>query len=144
MQQGAVAVNGSPLIPCLRYRDAPRAIEWLCTTFGFERKLVVFGEDKAVVAHSQLVLANSMVMIGTVQDTEFSRLMRQPDDVGGCTQSLYLVVADVDSVYAKAKAAGAKIAIDIEDEDYGGRGFSCHDCEGHLWNFGSYDPWCQQ
>jgi hypothetical protein len=26
-------------------------------------------------------------------------------------------------------------------EDYGGRGFSCRDLEGRLWNFGTYDPW---
>ena len=67
--------------------------------------------------------------------------MRLPDEAGGCTQSIYLVVPDADAVYAKAKAAGAKIAIDIKDEDYGGRGFTCHDTEGHLWTVGSYDPW---
>lgn len=48
---------------------------------------------------------------------------------------------DADAVYASAKAAGAKIAMDIKNEDYGGRGFSCLDLEGHLWNFGTYDPW---
>ena len=29
----------------------------------------------------------------------------------------------------------------IKDEDYGGRGFSCLDLEGHLWNFGTCDRW---
>ena len=29
------------VIPVLRYRDAPAAIEWLCQTFGFEKNLVV-------------------------------------------------------------------------------------------------------
>ena len=38
-------------------------------------------------------------------------------------------------------AAGAKVAMDLVDEEYGGRGYSCLDPEGHLWNFGSYDPW---
>jgi uncharacterized glyoxalase superfamily protein PhnB len=46
-----------------------------------------------------------------------------------------------DALYRRAKAAGAKIVLDIKDEDYGGRGFSCRDLEGHLWNFGTYDPW---
>ena len=83
-------------------------------------------------------------MLGSVQkdETEFGRLMKQPDDIGGGqTQSSYVVVNDADAVYASAKAARAKIAIDIKDEDYGGRGFSCFDLEGHLWNFGTYDPW---
>ena len=38
-------------------------------------------------------------------------------------------------------AAGAEIAIDIKDEEHGGRAYSCRDPEGHVWNFGSYDPW---
>ena len=29
------------VIPCLRYRDAPGAIDWLCRVFGFEKHLVV-------------------------------------------------------------------------------------------------------
>ena len=29
------------IMPCLRYRDAPKAIEWLCSVFGFEKQLVV-------------------------------------------------------------------------------------------------------
>ena len=26
-------------IPCLRYRDAPAAIEWLCKALGFEKTI---------------------------------------------------------------------------------------------------------
>jgi uncharacterized glyoxalase superfamily protein PhnB len=44
-------------------------------------------------------------------------------------------------LYARAKAAGAEIVMEIEDQDYGGRLYSCRDPEGHLWNFGTYDPW---
>jgi uncharacterized glyoxalase superfamily protein PhnB len=131
------------VISCLRYRDAPAAIEWLCNTFGFEKHLVVPNVD-GTIAHAQLSFGNGMVMLGSVQkdETEFGRLMKQPDEIGGGqTQSSYMVVTDADAVYASVKAAGAKIAIEIKDEDYGGRGFSCLDLEGHLWNFGTYDPW---
>jgi uncharacterized glyoxalase superfamily protein PhnB len=131
----------SRVIPCLRYRDAPAAIAWLCRTFGFEKHLVV-PEPDGTIAHAQLVLGSGMVMLGSVVDSEFGRLMRQPDETGGGeTQTAYVIVPDVDALYARAKAAGAKIVLDIKDEDYGGRGFSCRDPEGHLWNFGSYDPW---
>ena len=131
------------VISCLRYRDAPTAIEWLCNTFGFEKHLVVPNTD-GTIAHAQLSFGKGMIMLGSVQkdETEFDRLMKQPDEIGGGqTQSSYLVVTDADAVYASAKAAGAKIVIEIKDEDYGGRGFSCFDLEGHLWNFGTYDPW---
>jgi uncharacterized glyoxalase superfamily protein PhnB len=131
------------IIPVLRYRDAPAAIDWLCQTFGFEKQLVVSNED-GTIAHAQLSFGNGMIMVGSVlnNETDFGRLMKQPDEVGGAeTQSAYIVVNDADAVYASAKAAGARIAIEIKDEDYGGRDFTCYDLEGHVWSFGTYDPW---
>lgn len=131
---------GSTLIPCLRYRDATKAIDWLGKAFGLEPQLVVPGDD-GVIHHAQLRLGQGMVMLGSVTDNDYGRMMKQPADAGGCTQSVYLVVKDVDAVYAKAKAAGAKISMPLESKDYGGKGFGCHDLEGHLWSIGDYDPW---
>ena len=131
------------VIPCLRYRDAPKAIDWLCSVFGFEKQLVVPNAD-GTIAHAQLSFGNGMIMLGSVLkvDNEFGQLIKQPDEIGGMeTQSPYLIVSDADLVYQRAKAASAMIVIDIKDEDYGGRGFSCRDLEGHLWNVGTYDPW---
>jgi uncharacterized glyoxalase superfamily protein PhnB len=129
------------VIPVLRYRDAPAAIEWLCETFGFEKQLVV-PDEQGGITHAQLSFGNGMIMLASVRESEFGNLMKQPDEIGGAeSQSPYLIVADADVVYAKAKAAGAEIAIEIRDEDYGGRDFSCRDLEGHLWNLGTYDPW---
>ena len=131
----------STAIPCLRYRDAPAAIDWLCRAFGFERHLVV-PDDAGGIAHAQLTLDGGMIMLGSVRANDYGFLMKQPDEVGGAqTQSSYLVVPDTDAVHARAVAAGARIALAIKDEDYGGRGFSCFDLEGHLWSIGSYDPW---
>ena len=132
------------VIPAMRYRDAPAAIEWLCEAFGFERHLIVPGEN-GTIAHAQLSFGNGMVMLGSVVDSEFGRLMKQPDEIGGAeTQTAYVIVEDPDAHYVRAKAAGARIVMEIKDEDYGGRGYSCRDPEGHLWNFGSYDPWAEQ
>ena len=129
------------VIPCLRYRNAPAAIEWLCRAFGFEKHLVVPNQD-GTIAHAQLSFGAGMVMLGSVLESEFGRLMKQPDEIGGAeTQTAYVIVSDADAVYARAKAAGATIVMDIKDEDYGGRGFTCRDPEGHLWSFGTYDPW---
>lgn len=129
------------VIPALRYRDAPRAIEWLCDTFGFEKHLVVPTED-GTIAHAQLSFGNGMIMLGSAVESDYGRLIRQPDEVGGFeTQSAYVVTTDADEVHRRAKAAGAAIVLEIRDEDYGGRGFTCRDLEGHLWTFGTYDPW---
>ena len=98
------------VVPCLRYRDAPKAIEWLCSVFGFEKQLVVPNDD-GTIAHAQLSFGNGMVMLGSVSkpDNEFGRLTQQPDEIGGMeTQSPYLIVSDADTVYQRAMGRGCK------------------------------------
>jgi uncharacterized glyoxalase superfamily protein PhnB len=134
--------TGTTVIPCLRYRDAPRAIEWLCQVFGFEKHMVVAGENGSV-AHAQLTLGSGMIMLGSVSDQgEYGKLIVQPGDIGGAqTQTTYLTVDDADAVYRRVREAGGAIEIEIVDEEYGGRGFTCRDLEGHVWSVGTYDPW---
>lgn len=105
------------VIPTLRYRDAPAAIEWLVQVFGFAKHLVVPDENGGI-AHAQLTMGSGMIMLSSVADTEFNRLTKQPDEIGGAeTQSSYLVVADADVVHARVLAAGADVLIAIKDED---------------------------
>jgi uncharacterized glyoxalase superfamily protein PhnB len=131
----------STVIPTIRYEDARAAIDWLCEAFGFEQHLVVPGEN-GTITHAQLVFGNGMVMLGSTRDNEFGQLQKPPRALGGVgTQSPYIIVEDADKHYARAVAAGAEVVIPIKDEDYGGRGYSCRDFEGHVWNFGTYDPW---
>ena len=52
----------STIIPCLRYRNAPAMIDWLCEAFGFRRHAVYADGD--IVHHAQLVFGNGMVMLG--------------------------------------------------------------------------------
>lgn len=81
------------VIPCLRYRDAQAAIEWLCRAFGFEKHLVVPGEG-GTIAHAELSFGNGMIMLGSVKKSEFDRLMKQPDEIGGAeTQTPYVIVS---------------------------------------------------
>jgi uncharacterized glyoxalase superfamily protein PhnB len=131
----------STVIPAMRYRDANAAIEWLCKAFGFERHLVVPGEN-GTVAHAQLAFGNGMIMLGSAREDEFGQWVKPPRETGGVgTQSAYVIVEDADAHYARAKAAGAEIVMEVEDQDYGGRLYACLDSEGHLWSFGTYDPW---
>ena len=71
------------IIPGMRYRDAPAAIEWLCKAFGFEKRLVVPGEG-GTIRHSQLTLGNGMIMVGTAREDEFGKLLAVPDKGGPC------------------------------------------------------------
>ncbi|MEP7186746.1 MAG: VOC family protein [Rhodanobacter sp.] len=133
--------NGSTIIPCLRYRDAHAAIDWLCEAFEFSRHAVHENENGGV-EHAQLTYGGGMVMLGEVRDSPFGQHIAQPDEVGGReTQCACVTVIDCKAHYDKAVAAGATIVDDYADMDYGGAGYSCRDPEGHLWYFGSYNPW---
>lgn len=129
------------IIPGLRYTNAAAAIDWLCRAFGFEKHLVVPGEN-GTIAHAQLTFGHGMIMLGSARGDDYGRLIKQPADVDGAeTQAPYVIVDDVDAHWERAKAAGASIVLEPEDQPYGGRLYSCRDPEGHLWNFGTYDPW---
>ena len=130
------------IIPGMRYRDAPAAIEWLCNAFGFSRNLVVPGPGDTI-AHAQLVLGDGMIMLGSVADDDYGQMVKTPQEAGGNTQSAYVVVDEIDAHYQRAMAAGAEIVMEIADQEYGGRLYSAKDPEGYLWNFGSYDPWAE-
>jgi uncharacterized glyoxalase superfamily protein PhnB len=127
----------STVIPAMRYRDAGAAIAFLTQAFGFEPALVSKG-DGGLIDHAQLVHDTGMVMLGSARDDEYGRL------VGGVTpvrSSIYVVVADVSSHADRARAAGAEIVMEPEEQDYGGSNYIARDPEGNIWSFGSYDPW---
>jgi uncharacterized glyoxalase superfamily protein PhnB len=130
----------STIIPALHYADAPAAIDFLCRAFGFERKAVYEGEG-GTIAHAELTLGNGMVMLGSMNDTEYGKLLVRPRAAGGVTMGVYVIVEDPDAHFARAKAAGAEITRDPVTQDYGGRDYTCKDPEGNVWTFGSYDPW---
>ena len=134
--------NSNPcVIPTLRYRDGQAAIDWLCKAFGFKVQLIVPADDGAI-AHSQLTYGNGMIMLGSATNNEFHKLVKSPlENSGVGSQSVYIIVENVDEHHLKAVAAGEKVVIKPRDEDYGGRAYSCLDPEGHVWNFGSYNPW---
>jgi uncharacterized glyoxalase superfamily protein PhnB len=128
------------IIPTMRYRDAPRAIDWLVEAFGFARH-AVHEDGSGDIAHAQLTLGGGMIMLGSAREDAFGEMQKPADPQAAVTQSAYVVVPDADAIYDRAKKAGARIVHEIRDEEYGGRGFSCRDPEGQLWNFGTYDPW---
>ena len=94
------------VIAALQYENAPAAIDFLCRAFGFERKAVYQGAGGSI-AHAELTLGNGMVMLGSVNDTEYGRLLVRPRDAGGVTMSIYVIVPDPDAHFARARAAGA-------------------------------------
>jgi uncharacterized glyoxalase superfamily protein PhnB len=125
------------VFPSLRYEDAPAAIDWLEKAFGFKRQMVVPGPD-GTVAHAQLLCFGGMIMLGSYKDDAFR--YKTPRAAGGVTQAVYLCVTAIDEHFARARASGAEIVVELKETDYGSREYSARDPEGHLWHFGTYAP----
>lgn len=140
MHQHANA-TGASVIPTVRYRNVPAAVAWLQEAFRFQPHRLV-RDAKGTVLYAELTFGTGMVMVAPIQESPLGDLMVQPDEIAGMeTQICYLFVDNAQAHYARAKAAGAEIVLDIKVEATGGRGYSCRDLEGHVWNFGTHNPW---
>jgi PhnB protein len=115
------------ITPYLLYKDAGAALDFLSKAFGFEETFRMSGEDGRV-GHAEARLGEAAVMLGSPDG------YRNPKEVG-VTVLIYVMVGDVDAHYARAKAAGAEIKDEPEDQDYGHRRYSALDPEGHSWYF---------
>ena len=136
----AAETSRSTIMPTMRYRNAPAAIDWLCQVFGFARHAVYSNPDGSV-AHAELTLGGGMIMLGSGKNDEYSKGFKSPVELGVETRSAYLVVPDADAVYTRAQEAGAVVVRPINNTDYGSREFTVKDLEGHSWSVGTYDPW---
>jgi uncharacterized glyoxalase superfamily protein PhnB len=116
--------------PTLRARDARGLIRFLVEAFGFE-ETVVYGEGDRV-DHAQLSWPEGGgIMLGSVREGHASA--SDPGAFGA-----YVVTADPDGVYRRARAAGAEITAELHETDYGSRDFAARDPEGNRWSFGTY------
>jgi uncharacterized glyoxalase superfamily protein PhnB len=123
----------------LTYESAARAIDYLCTAFGFEVQLRVDGEG-GKVEHSELVLGGALITLGDARD-EQRPWRKSPKQLGGAvTQVLCFYIDDVDAHCERARKAGATIQTEPKTTDYGedywtDRSYEAVDHEGHHWWF---------
>lgn len=111
-------------------------IDWLQKAFGF----IVHAKhmDGDSVAHAELGLGSSIIMLGEVRDDDYGRIVGMPRD--GAGKSTYIAIKDADALYARARQAGAEILEELSEREYGSREFICRDPEGNIWCFGTYWP----
>lgn len=122
------------VIPTLRYEDANEAIRWLAKAFGLSEHFVV-RNDEGGVEHAQLAWRGSLVMLGDLKG--------DVHDLAHGHGSLSLTaesVAQVDELFERCRAAGARVVQPIIDTEYDSHAFTVADYEGNHWHFGTYDP----
>lgn len=120
------------------YQDPKAALDWLAKAFGFEVTMAIDGPDDAPeMCHYEMAIeGRGRIMVGG----EWADWTRSPASVGGVnTQSTHVdLVGDIDEHCERARAAGATIAAEPEDQFYGDRTYRAVDHEGHVWSFAAH------
>jgi uncharacterized glyoxalase superfamily protein PhnB len=132
-----MAVNAIPagprITPYLLYEDVGAALDWLAKAFGF----VEFGDSypgpDRKITHAQMRLGDGVVMMGWPGPT-----YKNPKRLGQATQHLYVYVEDVDALFERARALGARVIAEPKDQFYGDRRCALADPEGHQWFFAQH------
>lgn len=119
------------IIPYLSYADAPAAVEFLSTAFGFETGMTMeMGEG--VLGHAELHLGDNVLMLSSA----FEEMgQASPQNLSGHHGQVMVYVDDVDAHHSRAAAAGATILEEPTDQFYGDRSYRAVDPEGHHWVF---------
>jgi uncharacterized glyoxalase superfamily protein PhnB len=121
------------LISGVFYKDPLAALDWLENAFGFERSMVITDKE-GNLGHSEMRFGDGLIYVGS----EWTDYVASPGSVGGKnTQSIHIHLKNgIDEHCARARAAGAVIVREPEDQFYGDRVYSARDPEGHVWSFG--------
>lgn len=121
----------------VHYRDPKAALSWLERAFGFEVTMAIDGPpDAPEMCHYEMSCAGrGRVMVGA----EWVEWVRSPASVGGAnTQSVHVQLPSGVDDCERARAAGAVIAAEPDDEFYGDRTYRAVDLEGHRWTFSTH------
>ncbi|WP_405860668.1 VOC family protein [Streptomyces sp. NBC_00090] len=127
--------EGYPRVtPYLCVDGAAAAIDFYVSVLGAEERMRMPAPG-GKIGHAELALGNSVMMLADpYPDMEF----RSPKAIGGTPVTLHVYVADVDAVFAKALAQGAKELSPVKDEFYGDRTGQLEDPFGHRWSVASH------
>jgi PhnB protein len=116
--------------PYLIIKDAAGAIEFYKKAFG-ATELMRHADPGGKVRHAEITIGDSPIMIAD-EFPEFPDHL-SPQSRGGATAHLYLYVEDVDAIFSRAIAAGAKMRMPVADQFYGDRSGGLTDPFGHVW-----------
>ena len=115
--------------PYLSIAGATEAIEFYKRAFG-ATELFRLPMPSGEIGHAELKIGDSSVMLADPCDEGG---FRSPKSLNGSSVGLHLYVADADTLFAQAVAAGAKVVKPVQDQFYGDRTGTLEDPFGHIW-----------
>jgi uncharacterized glyoxalase superfamily protein PhnB len=123
------------LSPYLIVGDAAKALDFYQRAFGFEKRYAVAAED-GCIKHAEMTYRDAVIMFAP-ECPEDPRKSPAASKVGS-PLSLYVYCDDVDALYARAVAAGARGAMAPQDAHWGDRFCQLVDPDGHVWCFATH------
>ena len=129
-------------VPMLSYEDVGAAVDWLQAAFGFKETGERYTDEHGRVSHAELELDGALVYLGWPGEGYMSparhatvcEYARTWSEVPFIVNGVHMTVGDVDAHCESARAAGATILREPQDEPYG-RLYNAADLEGHRWMF---------
>jgi PhnB protein len=131
------------VIPMLSYEDAGKAADWIAEAFGFQ-ETGRWSDDDGRVTHVNMELDGGEVMLGYPSadyrsprsHAQECAQARKWSETPYIVDGVHVSVDDIDAHYERAKAAGARILSELEDNPgIGQRQYRAEDVEGHRWMF---------
>ncbi len=116
--------------PYLSIQGAARAIDFYKQAFDAQEKVRMSGPDGKTVAHAELLIGNSIIMLSDEMPEHGNQ---SPASLKGTSVSLAIYVNDADRVFKQAENAGAKVLKPVEDQFFGDRAGFLQDPFGHRW-----------
>jgi PhnB protein len=119
------------LTPYITVKGADNAIEFYKKAFGAKEVGRIIMPD-GTIGHAEIEIGDSKIMLAE-ENKQWGNI--SPQTLGGTTVYLSLYVEDVNTVFATALKAGAKVLGDMEPKDqfHGDRSGSLTDPFGHRW-----------
>jgi uncharacterized glyoxalase superfamily protein PhnB len=137
----ARASSDPSVIPMISYEDGIAALEWLHRAFGFRETTRLTTPDGRL-SHGEMEAGSGLIMVASPtpeyrspkHHRETCEQARKWSVVPWIIDGVLVSVENLDRHFERAKAAGATILSEIE-EDPPGRRYRVEDLEGHRWFF---------
>jgi uncharacterized glyoxalase superfamily protein PhnB len=130
------------IVPSLTVKDADASLDFYQRAFGFEKKMAMPGPDGRT-AHAEMTYQGIVIMMSP--EGAFGNPCKAPVTTGTIApMALYVYCEDVDALYRRATAAGAKGDQPPQDMFWGDRMCMVTDPNGFRWAFATnvadFDP----
>lgn len=122
------------ITPYLIVKGASDAIEFYKNVFGATELMRMPGPGGALM-HAEIKIGDSFVMLAD----EFPQMdALSPKTIGGSPVGLMIYLPNVDEVFHRAIAAGAKELRPLQNQFYGDRSGTVEDPFGHKWTVSTH------